>query len=251
MCNRNLGIFFIFAILAGSSCAAPSADCDKQCLIEAMDQFVDEMTRNATTTLPISPVVEVRENALPVGLEATAWVTVERVRSRVTFADPVTGNVVSRSGVELSDGRPGYISTRIKVFDGTIIDVELSSDTADRVVASYVYNLQQRFDEPIPVEQHSSRADLEVIARRYFQNLTDHSPRPEDHIDSCNRYHSGQQITNVESNTVEEGGSLTCLGAIGGNPPWGPAVEQRFPVIDPDSGIVFGVTLETLTRRRR
>ena len=28
-----------------------------------------------------------------------------------------------------------------------------------------------------------------------------------------------------------------------GNKPWGPALEQRFPVIDVDHGIVLGITL--------
>ena len=60
---------------------------------------------------------------------------------------------------------------------------------------------------------------------------------------NCNRYHSGQQITNVARNTVEGGPPRTCAGSLEGNPPWGPATEQRFPVIDPERGLVFAVTL--------
>ena len=183
MRKEILGAFFIFAILAGSSepSAAQASDCDQQCLVDAMDRFVDEITGNAAPALPISPSVEVRENARRVELEETAWSNVATVRSRITFADPITGNVVSRSGVELTDGRPGYISTRLKVLGGEILDVELNSDTSDRVVDSYVYDVEQRF------------ADLLQFHRR--------------------------------------------------QPAWGPAAEQRFPVIDPEAGIVFGVTL--------
>ena len=36
---------------------------------------------------------------------------------------------------------------------------------------------------------------------------------------------------------------MTCVTSMEGDRPWGPATEQRFPVIDPDRGIVFGVTL--------
>ena len=147
MRKEILGAFFIFAILAGSSepSAAQASDCDQQCLVDAMDRFVDEITGNAAPALPISPSVEVRENARRVELEETAWSNVATVRSRITFADPITGNVVSRSGVELTDGRPGYISTRLKVLGGEILDVELNSDTSDRVVDSYVYDVEQRF----------------------------------------------------------------------------------------------------------
>lgn len=60
---------------------------------------------------------------------------------------------------------------------------------------------------------------------------------------NCDRYHSGQQITNVARNTVEGGPPRTCAGSLEGNPPWGPATEQRFPVIDPERGLVFAVAL--------
>lgn len=245
MRKEMVAVLFMLGIFAGLSepTAAQGSHCDKPCLEEVMDGFIEEVTGNPEPASPVSSSLEVRENARRVGLGDTAWKNVETVRSLVTFADPITGNVVSRSGVELTDGRPGYISTRIKVLDGTILNVELSSDTSDRVVESYVYSVGQRFSEPLPLDQRASRSDLEAIARRYFQDLTDHSPNPEDHVDSCNRYHSGQQITNVESNSVEAGRSMTCFSSLGGNPPWGPAVEQRFPVIDPDAGIVFGVTL--------
>src|SRR5687767_11697329 len=56
-------------------------------------------------------------------------------------------------------------------------------------------------------------------------------------------YHSGQQITNVARNTVEGGPPRTCAGSLEGTLPWGPATEQRFPVIDPERGLVFAVTL--------
>ena len=35
----------------------------------------------------------------------------------------------------------------------------------------------------------------------------------------------------------------TCAGSLQGAPPWGPATEQRFPVIDVERGLVFGITL--------
>ena len=245
MRQEIVGALLLAGILAGLSdpTAAQTSHCDKPCLMEVMDRFVDEMTGSPEGVLPISPSAEVRENTRRVELDATAWKDVASVRSRITFADPITGNVVSRSGVELSDGRPGYISTRIKILDGEVVDVELSSDTSERVVEPYVYSVAQKFAEPLPMAQRSSRNELEAIARRYFQDLTDHSPDPEDHVESCNRFHSGQQITNVELNAIEAGGMMTCFSSLGGSPPWGPAAEQRFPVIDPDSGIVFGVTL--------
>ena len=59
----------------------------------------------------------------------------------------------------------------------------------------------------------------------------------------CNRFHSGNQITNVSRNSVEGDGARTCVTSNAGNKPWGPALEQRFPVIDVEHGIVNGMTL--------
>ena len=162
----------------------------------------------------------------------------------MTFADPVTGNVVSRAGVELTSGKPGYLSTRLKVGrGGQITDVELSADTSSRVVAAYVWQLDPRYAEVLPPAQRMSRDSLDALGRRYFGALTDHRPVAADFDDRCDRYHSGQRITNTAANTVEGGPPRTCFASNNGDRPWGPAVEQRFPVIDPERGIVVGVTL--------
>ncbi len=44
--------------------------------------------------------------------------------------------------MELENGKPGYISTRLKITaDRRITDIELSADTSPRVVAEYVWML--------------------------------------------------------------------------------------------------------------
>ena len=194
--------------------------------------------------VPLAERAEVRQNAMVVPLDATAWREVKTVRSIMTFADPITGNVVSRAGVELASGKPGYISTRLKVVGGgRVTDVELSADTSDRVPSAYVWNLDPLYATVLPPEQRMSRVALEALGRRYFHSLSTHQAVAADFDDLCNRFHSGQQITNAGRNTVEGGPPRTCAASLEGNPPWGPATEQRFPVIDPERGIVFGVTL--------
>jgi hypothetical protein len=64
-----------------------------------------------------------------------------------------------------------------------------------------------------------------------------------DFDERCNRFHSGRQITNMARDTVEGGPPRTCAGSLEGAPPWGPATEQRFPVIDAERGVVFAVAL--------
>lgn len=245
-------IAFMCAALTVSLCVTSSTQtfaqqpggCDGPCLAKSMKDFIAAMTAGKADSVPVAEYAEIRENAKVVPLAATTWTKVKALRAVVTFADPVTGNVVSRAGVELADGQPGYISTRLKVANGNrISNVEISADISARVAADYVWKPDPRFDQVLPPEQRMTRIDLEALGRRYFHSLSSHVAIATDFDDGCDRFHSGQRITNVAGNPVEAGPPRTCAGSLEGNPPWGPATEQRFPVIDPERGIVFGVTL--------
>lgn len=249
----HLAFVVLLAVLAGhvgsrtavaQMATADSPACDRQCLTTTMDQFVKSAVSGRAGSIHIADHAEIRENATIVSIGHTTWARVKAVRSILTIADVSTGNVVSRAGVELTDGKPGYLSTRLKVVKGgRILDVEISADTSARVVSSYVWNLDPSFTTVLPEHQRLDRVALEALGRRYFHSLSTHYAVLADFDASCNRYHSGQQITNVASNTVEGGPGRTCASSIEGNPPWGPATEQRFPVIDPERGLVFAVTL--------
>jgi hypothetical protein len=246
----SMTIMALVAISAGSvvvhaqSTTTSASPCDRSCLQSAMDAFIKAMTEARPESVPLVDQPEIRENTVVVALGKTTWSRVKAVRSIVAIADPITGNVVSRAGVELTTGGPGYLSTRLKIVaSGRIADVEISADTSPRVVSSYVWNLDPFLASVLPPEERLSRVALEALARRYFHSLSTHQAVVADFDAGCNRYHSGQQITNVKNNTVEEGAPRTCAGSLEGNPPWGPATEQRFPVIDPERGLVFGVTL--------
>ncbi len=253
--ERALTVTPVVALLVlGVGIAAPAAagaqpsqaqtsPCGEECLVRVMDRFLAAMLAGKAEFVPLVPDAEVRENTQVVPLAQTAWKDVKTVRSVMTFADPVTANVVSRAGVETAAGRPGYISTRLKVVGADrITDVELSSDTSPAVAGAYVWNLDPQLSAVLPPERRMSRTALEALARRYFNSLSSHVAVPTDFDDRCNRFHSGRQVTNTTS-TVEAGPPRTCASALEGNPPWGPATDQRFPVIDPERGIVLGVTL--------
>lgn len=209
-----------------------------------MSDFLKAMATGAAGTVPLAESAEVRENARLVPLAGTVWKAVKAIRSVVTFADPMTGNVVSRAGVELASGKPGYISTRLKVAPGgRITDVELSADTSARVISDYVWKLDPQLGGVLPPDQRMTRVDLEALARRYFHSLSTHLAVAADFDERCDRYHSGQRITNVAGNTVEGGPPRTCASSLEGDRPWGPATEQRFPVVDAERGIVVGIAL--------
>jgi hypothetical protein len=222
--------------------AAPKAQpCSQACLVEVMADFKARVL--AKRTVELAKDAEVRENMEVTTVDKAAWKDVKAVKSSAVFSDAVTGNVVSRDGVEMIDGKAAYISTRLRVEAGRVTEVEFSSDLA-RANPAYVWNLPRVLTATVPEGERMTREALDALAHRYFQTLTDHKPVVADYDEArCNRFHSGNQITNVSRNVVEGQGARTCVTANEGNKPWGPALEQRFPVIDVEHGIVLGITL--------
>lgn len=230
------------AVAPAQAPAAPA--CDSTCLTATMDAFLNAMTSGRPQTVPLADSHEIRENTKRIAIDATVWKDVKSVRSTVAFADPVTGNVVARTGVEMTDGTPGYVSTKLRITpDRRITDVEISADRSARVVSSYVWNLEAGLSSVLPPNQRMTRLELEALGRRYFHSLSTHVAVQADFDPQCDRFHSGQQITNNSANTVEGGAARTCASSLEGSPPWGPATEHRFPVIDTERGIVVGITL--------
>jgi hypothetical protein len=94
--------------LGATARAAEAPACYRLCLLKVMDRFLASMAAGRRGYLPLTPDAEVRENTRPVPLDETTRKRARSVRSVMSFADPVTGNVVSRAGVELDGGKAGY-----------------------------------------------------------------------------------------------------------------------------------------------
>lgn len=222
-----------------------SGSCDRACLEQTMRAFFAAALSRKFAQVPALAQAEIRENARPIALPGSTWAKVSAIRSTLVFADAVTGNVVGRAGVELADGKPAYLSTRLKVVaTGKIADIEIAADTSNRVMKDYVWNLDKNLEKVLAPEERIDRIALNALVLRYFMTLSTHVAVKADYDEAaCNRFHSGTQITNVARNSVEGGPARTCISSNEGNPPWGPATEQRVPVIDEERGIVIGITL--------
>jgi hypothetical protein len=128
----------LFALLTGvrtGSATTPAREgarkaepCSQACLANVMTEFKASVL--AKRPVRLAGTAEVRENTEVTTVEKSAWKDVKAVKSSAVISDALTGNVVSRDGVEMSDGKAAYISTRLKVEAGTITEVELSSDLA-------------------------------------------------------------------------------------------------------------------------
>lgn len=221
----------------------PASSCDAMCLNATMDNVLAKFLAHRTNEIRVSRKVQIYVNTHASTLEDVPLIRVKDIESKQIFADSTTGNVVARTGVKLSDDKIAYASTRLKVDGGLITEMEVSFDDSDRVVQSYVTFLDPLMTTIVPPEKRNSREELKAIIERYFQSLTDHSALASDFDERCDRYHSGQRITNNPSITVESNRTMTCYTAVEGPRPWGPATNIHMPLVDTEHGIVVGYTL--------
>jgi hypothetical protein len=204
-----------FAVLI--PCAgAESSHCDSSCLTSAMNDYLSKMLAHQTGAIRLAPNAMVYVNSHPIGLNEVPMGRAKEIKSKQIFSDPVSGNVVARTGLEMDDGKIAYASTRLKIIGGTITQIEMSFDDSQRVVPSYVTFLDPVMTTVVPPEKRMSRDELKAIIERYFQGLTDHQPVAADYDDRCDRYHSGQRVTNNQRNSVEGPGPKNCFEANNG-----------------------------------
>jgi pimeloyl-ACP methyl ester carboxylesterase len=229
--------------------SASQGTTDRESLLSAMNTYLDAVSSHRHEIVPLSPNAVIRENTRELSFAESAWRSVSEIVSRQVFADPESGNVVARTGVRLHDGRVAYVSTRLKVVGDLIEEVETSFDDGKNVFASNVITLDPIFTTLVPPEDQMGREQLERIGRSYYQALTDHMPVVTDFDERCDRYHSGQRVTNNAANSVEGSAPRSCVESFAG--PWGPALEHRFPVIDPTRGVVVGYTLLVFPNEQR
>ncbi len=106
------------ATMPAREAAGKTEPCSQACLANVMTEFKASVLAKGLVRL--TGTAEVRENMEVTTVEKSAWKDVKAVKSSAVFSDAVTGNVVSRDGVEMSDGKAAYISTRLKVEAGGI-----------------------------------------------------------------------------------------------------------------------------------
>jgi hypothetical protein len=223
--------------------AASAATCDRNCLLEEAKQFNAAMLGHIPEKIQLAPDAQIRENTKAITLGESKWVGVTKILSEGVYADPILGNVIEHVAAEMGAGKTVYIGTRLKVVEGKIKEVEINFDDSARVNVKNLVPYDPIFTTIVPPDARSTREQLERVITSYFKGLTDHQPIKADYDPRCDRYHSGNRVTHNPRNGVEESGDVGCYESNLGLKPWGPAIEIRIGLIDPERGIVIGYAI--------
>lgn len=206
---RNLIASAMALLLAGATLNASAQepewdpdnieDCDRQCLIDIMDGYMDALFKHdAKAVPPLSIDVRMTENTgeMDVG-EGVLWrFKTEPTSFKIYIADPVTGQVATQARLKVG-GRDALVAIRLKTDRGKIQEIEQLYDrNIDKAAIPLLTTPLPVLTTDIPMEQRDSRNLLNRAANSYFDALEGDNGKIAAFHDDCVRHENGYQTVN-------------------------------------------------------
>jgi hypothetical protein len=233
-------------------------NCNRTCLENLVNQYLDALAAHDPKRLPLSTDVKYSENDQLMDVGDGFWKTVER-RGNYThiFADPEFGQV-AYMGTMREAGAPLLLSLRLRVELGRITEIESvffkpgAGGPNDVPGMDKPYKPADFWFKSIPVAQRMSRQELIATAYGYFTGLQKNDGKG---INGTGTYPFTNDCSRIEN------GSYTAM-APKRNPPPADGIDafsmdcmgqfklgyyfvvqnihhRRYPVVDQERGIVW------------
>lgn len=229
----------------GQPSAVNTIDCDYDCLLGFLDDYVNALEHRDPARVAISPRVRFTENnvEMPLGNHGL-WATVSDVwPDALEIADVDTGNA-AWFGIVEEHGNPAYLAFRIEVADGEITEVESVVNRLPDMPKPFgdpeTIEHDPAFGEILPEDERRPAERLVAVADGYFNTveLNDgviFTPFHED----CARLENG-----VSTTSDDGGGSAEIASGCVAQFELGiyrinkRIRERRYPIIDEERGVV-------------
>ena len=210
--KRLLAALAGVAAIAGpgiGGAAATPARCERSCLYDVLDRYLDALRARDAGKVPWAPTARVTENNVALKPGDGLWATVTGLgRYQLRFADPVTGAIGFHGVVEESGARSPF-AVRLSVKNGRITEAETvvvrmqdagtpftSPDLVDKPV----------LNEIVPPEHRSTRARMITLADGYFETLQRNDGTLHTEFDpACSRRENGFQTTSNPEGAAKYG----------------------------------------------
>jgi hypothetical protein len=218
---------------AGSAGMAGGAACDRSCLLQMMQKYLDALIMHDPSKVPISASVKMTDNGVAAkpgdGLWKSASMLVQD--ERLDYADPVMKNVGSQCVIN-EGSTPAMYGVRLKVDGGEIVEIE-SMTVREADAANGFFDPSNLKPQPIFLQmpdaaKRMSRADMMAMQEVYLDYLEGKKSGSEVPFDdNCARYENGVATAN----------GLAAFNAQS----WGFMVTRRVLIIDEEAGITWGM----------
>jgi hypothetical protein len=248
----------LFAALHSPGVSAQ--ECNRACLENWVDRYLDALVDNDPSALRIAGNVKFTENGQRLEIGDGLWRSMRsKGRYRLFVTDVPAQQVTLLTTLEEDDrtpaaGVPALLALRLKIVGDRISEVEQivvrEPDAAVRVEAMGSPN--PMYLETIPLNRRMSRRDMLATANKYFTGMQQNDGKGDyPFADECNRIENGGQATNAPTPAGETrpdprtatgySGQWTCVEQFeSGLLHFVNRIrDRRYVAIDEERGLVF------------
>ncbi len=241
------------AALAPQMAAAQARKCDRACLTGVMDNYLAALKEHDGSQLPLHYSAKYTENGQRLNIGDGLWQTfTEGPLYRLDVVDVERGQI-AMLGILEENGNRNFFSTRIAVEENEKMGRGLEITEIENLVVRNVQGgrpaemalRRTDFEQIVPQAERLDRGRLERIADSYFTGLdTDESAAHVPFAENCLRIENGTITAN--NPTPPEGMEMAGIGCkaqfdTGFSVIVTDIRERRFPVIDPEKGLVYAL----------
>ena len=186
--------------------AVSAQDCDRACLENWVDRYLDALVANDPGAVPMTDDVRFTDNGQLLEIGDGSWRSIKAEGRYRLFVVDVPAQQVTLLSTLVEDDRtpaggvPTLFALRLKIEAGRISEIEQmvvrSADAAERVEAMARPN--PMYLETIPAARRMSREDLLETANKYFTGMQQNDGGGDyPFADDCHRIENGSPATNV------------------------------------------------------
>jgi hypothetical protein len=258
----------IVALAAAVNAFAAANDCDRACLRNALDQYLNAVVKHDPVAAPLFPGFRQTENAVVVRPGTGTWKTVTALgKLQRRYMDTVSGQAGYFGTVE-EGADPAIVTVRVKVENRKITEAEwliarkgnpgLNGLTADGQPSGNFFDPENLTahapsDKPIAKEARVSRETLIAVTNSYFDGITTHDGSIIIAHPGCVRLENGATVTGRPARGDPTGAPTDCTSNLATINIQNVA-SRRYPVVDEEAGVVLAIAVflrkpGTATRR--
>ena len=193
-----------------------TGDCDRACLQGLAEQFIAALVAHDPSKVPLAKGVRYSENSVPLPIPDGFWKNATGVRPyRLYIADPEWGTIGFYARM-YQNGDPVIVSTRLRVYNHQITEIETVVTTERLRIAGREDNTDYLGDKPrpeytqvVPPAQRRTREELMKIVNTYFTGIENNAgDKPPIFSSHCQRLEDGHPTSNVPVAPGKERGGL-------------------------------------------
>jgi len=233
-------------LLVALAASAAAQTCDRACLENFVDQYMDALIAHNPKALPLAKNLKNTENGQRLEPGDGFWRTASAKGAYKLFvADPEKGEVAFMGDMREANV-PVTIAIRLKVAGRQISEIEMfvvRTGINNGTGAAELEKLgkpRAAFLTAVPPNERMSREDLVKTANMYFSGLEKNDGKGNyPFADDCDRLEDGQQTTNNPNFTTGSGfgnapaAGRGARGARGGAPATPPPPPPPPPLVNP------------------